>query len=118
MYKVIAMPEDKIIVLFETNDKKIAENLDIEKILKISSEFWDGGYAMAGLTGYGASFVVRDPAGIRPAHYYVDDETGMHLSPHFDYEADATQWKYNIENKVYEELQKELEETKNILNLS
>ena len=27
MYKVIAMPEDKIIVLFETNDKKIAENL-------------------------------------------------------------------------------------------
>jgi hypothetical protein len=27
MYKVIAMPEDKTIVLFETNDKKIAENL-------------------------------------------------------------------------------------------
>lgn len=26
------------------------------------------------MTGYGASFVARDPAGIRPAYYYVDDE--------------------------------------------
>ena len=29
---------------------------------------------MVGMTGYGSSFVVRDPAGIRPANYYVDDE--------------------------------------------
>jgi amidophosphoribosyltransferase len=29
---------------------------------------------MAGLTGYGAAFVVRDPAGIRPAYYYIDEE--------------------------------------------
>ncbi len=29
---------------------------------------------MAGLTGYGAAFVVRDPSGIRPAYYYMDDE--------------------------------------------
>ena len=41
-------------------------------------------------------------------YYYVDDETGKHLSPHFDYEVDATQWKYNIENKVYEELQNKM----------
>jgi amidophosphoribosyltransferase len=29
---------------------------------------------MAGITGFGASFVVRDPAGIRPAYYWYDDE--------------------------------------------
>ena len=49
---------------------------------------------------------------VNTTYYYVDDETGMHLSPHFDYEADATQWKYNIENKVYEELQNKMREAK------
>jgi amidophosphoribosyltransferase len=34
----------------------------------------DGGYVMAGLIGHGDSFVVRDPAGIRPCFYYSDDE--------------------------------------------
>ena len=29
---------------------------------------------MAGLVGHGDAFVVRDPWGIRPAHYYHDDE--------------------------------------------
>ena len=29
---------------------------------------------MAGLLGHGDSFVFRDPAGIRPAFYYKDDE--------------------------------------------
>ena len=29
---------------------------------------------MAGLLGHGDSFVLRDPAGIRPAYYYKDDE--------------------------------------------
>ena len=29
---------------------------------------------MAGLMGHGDSFVLRDPAGIRPAYYYKDDE--------------------------------------------
>ena len=29
---------------------------------------------MAGLLGHGDSFVLRDPAGIRPAYYYEDDE--------------------------------------------
>ncbi|MBX2828893.1 MAG: amidophosphoribosyltransferase [Flavobacteriaceae bacterium] len=52
----------------------IAENLKIEKILKKSAKNWDGGYAMAGLLGHGDSFVLRDPAGIRPAYYYKDDE--------------------------------------------
>lgn len=53
---------------------KIAENLDIERILKRASEDWDGGYAMAGLFGHGDAFVLRDPAGIRPAFWYEDEE--------------------------------------------
>lgn len=52
----------------------IAKNLDIEGILKIASKRWDGGYAMAGLFGHGDSFVLRDPSGIRPTYYYMDDE--------------------------------------------
>ncbi|WP_347156439.1 amidophosphoribosyltransferase [Pontibacter chitinilyticus] len=52
----------------------IEENLDMQRVLKRACKDFDGGYAMAGLTGYGASFVVRDPNGIRPAYYYVDDE--------------------------------------------
>ena len=52
----------------------IEENLDLQKVLRRACRDFDGGYAMAGLTGYGASFVVRDPNGIRPAYYYIDDE--------------------------------------------
>ncbi len=52
----------------------IAENLNIQRILKRSSRNWDGGYAMAGLLGHGDAFVLRDPSGIRPAYWYQDDE--------------------------------------------
>jgi len=52
----------------------IAERLRISKILKKAAKNWDGGYAMAGLIGHGDAFVLRDPAGIRPAYYYKDDE--------------------------------------------
>jgi amidophosphoribosyltransferase len=52
----------------------IAENLNLAKILRKSAKDWDGGYAMAGLLGHGDAFVMRDPAGIRPAYYYQDDE--------------------------------------------
>ena len=53
---------------------KIAEELDIEKILKRASADWDGGYAMAGLFGHGDAFVLRDPSGIRPAFWFENDE--------------------------------------------
>ncbi|TNJ47177.1 amidophosphoribosyltransferase [Tamlana fucoidanivorans] len=52
----------------------IAERLKVGKILKRAAKNWDGGYAMAGLIGHGDAFVLRDPAGIRPAYYYQDDE--------------------------------------------
>ncbi|MFV8331641.1 amidophosphoribosyltransferase [Flavobacterium sp. XS2P14] len=52
----------------------IAERLDVAKILTRASKNLDGGYAMAGLLGHGDSFVFRDPAGIRPAYFYQDDE--------------------------------------------
>ena len=52
----------------------IAERLKVGKILRRAAKNWDGGYAMAGLIGHGDSFVLRDPAGIRPAFYYKDDE--------------------------------------------
>lgn len=52
----------------------IAERLKVDKILRKAARDWDGGYAMAGLLGHGDAFVLRDPAGIRPAYYYKDDE--------------------------------------------
>ncbi len=52
----------------------IEQELDVARILRRSCRDFDGGYAMAGLIGNGASFVVRDPIGIRPAYYYADDE--------------------------------------------
>jgi amidophosphoribosyltransferase len=46
----------------------------MKKVLRKASKKWDGGYTIAGLLGHGESFVFRDPAGIRPAYYYDDDE--------------------------------------------
>jgi amidophosphoribosyltransferase len=57
-----------------TSYKMIADQLQIADILKNSSNNWDGGYAMAGLLGHGDAFVLRDPAGIRPAFWYEDNE--------------------------------------------
>jgi len=53
---------------------QIAELLSMKKVLRKASKKWDGGYTIAGLLGHGESFVFRDPAGIRPAYYYDDDE--------------------------------------------
>ena len=52
----------------------IGEQLNLIKILKKASKDWDGGYVIGGLVGHGDAFVIRDPAGIRPAYYYKDDE--------------------------------------------
>lgn len=52
----------------------IAEHLDVARILRKSAKTWDGGYTITGIFGHGDAFVMRDPAGIRPAYYYVNDE--------------------------------------------
>lgn len=53
---------------------KIAEEIDIAKILQQSSKSWDGGYVIGGILGHGDAFVFRDPNGIRPCFYYYNDE--------------------------------------------
>lgn len=52
----------------------IEERVDMSNVLKKCSPLWDGGYVMCGVSGSGDNFVFRDPQGIRPAFYYVDDE--------------------------------------------
>ena len=54
--------------------EEISKRLNVADILRRASKKWDGGYAMAGMMGHGDAFVLRDPAGIRPAFYYYDDE--------------------------------------------
>lgn len=78
---------------------KISKNLDIEKILKKSSEDWDGGYAMAGLFGHGDAFVLRDPNGIRPAYWYEDDEICVAAS-----ERPVIQTAFNLKQDQIKEL--------------
>lgn len=69
----------------------IAKKLDVQSILKNAALDWDGGYAMAGLMGHGDAFVLRDPSGIRPAHYYQDDEVVVVTS-----ERPAIQTAFNV----------------------
>ena len=61
-----------------TNDiaitQKIEENLDIASFIRKSEKMWDGGYVICGMLGHGDSFVFRDPKGIRPCFYYINDE--------------------------------------------
>ncbi len=52
----------------------IEKHIDLANVLKRSSQIWDGGYVICGLTGSGEAFAVRDPWGIRPAFWYKDDE--------------------------------------------
>ncbi|MDP2687926.1 MAG: amidophosphoribosyltransferase [Aequorivita sp.] len=78
----------------------IAEHLNLAKILRKSAANWDGGYAMAGLLGHGDSFVLRDPAGIRPAYYYQDDEVIVVAS-----ERPAIQTVFNVPFEEVKELE-------------
>ncbi len=55
-------------------EEVIEEELDIRNVLHATAPEWDGGYVICGATGSGNVFVFRDPNGIRPAYYYIDDE--------------------------------------------
>lgn len=78
---------------------QIANRLKVAKILRKAAKNWDGGYAMAGLLGHGDAFVLRDPAGIRPAYYYQDEEVVVVAS-----ERPAIQTVFNVPYESVKEL--------------
>ncbi|MFN3875198.1 MAG: amidophosphoribosyltransferase [Flavobacteriales bacterium] len=79
--------------------QKIAEQLDVRRILESSAADFDGGYALAGLIGHGDAFVLRDPSGIRPAHWYADDDVVVVAS-----ERPAIQTAFNLRAEEVREL--------------
>jgi amidophosphoribosyltransferase len=51
-----------------------SRTLDITSAVRQAAAHWDGGYVFGGMVGNGDAFLCRDPAGIRPGYYYVDEE--------------------------------------------
>ncbi len=78
----------------------IEHELNLHRVLKRACKDFDGGYTMAGLTGSGSAFVVRDPHGIRPAYFYADDEVVVVAS-----EKPAIKSAFNVEYSQIEEIQ-------------
>jgi amidophosphoribosyltransferase len=78
---------------------RISEGLNIGNILRRSAKTWDGGYAISGIVGNGDAFILRDPAGIRPAFYYADDEIVVAAS-----ERPAIQTAFNIPFRDVQEI--------------
>ena len=83
----------------EIRNRKIAENIDIAHVLRRSSQIWDGGYVIAGITGNTDMFTFRDPQGIRPAFYYCDEEIAVVAS-----ERPVIQTVMNVKAEVVNEL--------------
>lgn len=54
--------------------EEISRELNIGRVLSKAAADWDGGYVLGGLLGNGDFFVCRDPAGIRPCFYHIDDD--------------------------------------------
>jgi amidophosphoribosyltransferase len=79
--------------------EKIKEEISLVNILKRSFKNVDGGYNMIGMLGHGDAFIIRDPAGIRPSHYYIDDEVVVVAS-----ERAAIQTAFNIYPEDVQEL--------------
>jgi len=84
----------------ETRNRKIAENIDIAHVIRRSSQNWDGGYVIAGITGNTDMFVFRDPQGIRPAYYYYNDEIAVVAS-----ERPVIQTVMNVKTNAVHELE-------------
>ena len=80
--------------------KLIARDMDVAKILQKSARNWDGGYTIAGMLGHGDAFIMRDPAGIRPAFYYRNDEIVVAAS-----ERPAIQTAFNVPIEEIKEIQ-------------
>lgn len=54
--------------------KKIEDNIDFTNVIQKPARTWDGGFVICGATGSGDIFILRDPHGIRPCFYYLDEE--------------------------------------------
>ena len=54
--------------------RRISEDLDPAAVLRNVAADWDGGYSLVGALGNGDAFVTRDPSGIRPCHWFENDE--------------------------------------------
>lgn len=78
----------------------IGDNLNLEHVLTRASELWDGGYVIGGMVGHGDAFIMRDPAGIRPAFWYEDDEIAVAAS-----ERPVIQTAFNVKAEDVKELQ-------------
>ncbi|MFN7325593.1 MAG: amidophosphoribosyltransferase [Chitinophagales bacterium] len=77
----------------------IFDSLDIQRLLRRSCKKFDGGYVFGGMIGHGDSFMVRDPNGIRPAYWYMDDEVVVAAS-----ERPAIQTVFNVRYPQVHEL--------------
>lgn len=80
--------------------EKISSTIDIQRMLTRAMREVDGGYVLAGIIGNGDTFILRDPAGIRPCFYYHDDEIIVATS-----ERPAIQTGFNIQINAVKELQ-------------
>ncbi len=78
---------------------KIADEIDIRRILNNAAWRWDGGYVIAGMIGSGDAFAFRDPWGIRPAYYYYNDEIAVVTS-----ERPVIQTVFNVKLEDIQEL--------------
>ncbi|MDE7388004.1 MAG: amidophosphoribosyltransferase, partial [Muribaculaceae bacterium] len=77
----------------------IEDNIDPARILEESAPVWDGGYVLCGVTGSGEMFCMRDPWGIRPAFWYMDEEVFTMAS-----ERPVIQTTFNVEADAVHEL--------------
>ncbi len=108
MEKIGHFLDEEVEILFQKYKDKftnlevseIIENeINLQRMLRRACKDFDGGYTMAGLTGSGSSFVVRDPSGIRPAYFYADDEVVVVAS-----EKPAIKTAFNIDYNQIEEI--------------
>ena len=77
----------------------IENHVKISNVLKTTMKGIDGGYVVCGMTGSGEMFSMRDPWGIRPAYYYIDEEIAVLAS-----ERPVLQTTFNLECDDIKEL--------------
>ncbi len=80
-------------------DEENPGNPNIVDMLRKAVPLFDGGFHVAGITGNGDAFAVRDAHGIRPSYYYVNDEIIVAAS-----ERAAIRTAFNLEENEVQEL--------------